>query len=352
LAVFLTTWFLIVPGQASSECRAWKDFFSFDVVRDDARQEWVWTSPTVQAAAPFRELILSWNMEFGWAGQARFEAGIVEEGAPVHFYELGWWCAGPGEGASRSVRGQKDERGEVQTDTLVLRNPAKHYQVRFRTSAATRQSARSPIRFLAVSLWNDAESAGPAREPGASAHELQSVPRYCQLDHAGGSVWCSPTSVSMVLGHWAKTLGRPDLDVTVPFVAGEVFDPAWPGTGNWSFNVAFAGSFPKMRAYAARFSGLEELWAWTSRGIPVPVSVCYNRLKQEPGPTSGHLVVCVGRAEDGGVIVHDPGSRSMPRRVVSREVFLRAWAHSNQTVYVVHPEGTEWPGPPGGAWLE
>ena len=156
----------------------------------------------------------------------------------------------------------------------------------------------------------------------------------------------------MVLGWWAGQLKRPDLDRPVPEVAKQVEDPNWPGTGNWPFNTAYAGSFPGMTAYVSRFSDVTELEDWIASGIPVAVSVAYTVLKGVPprdGP-DGHLVVCVGFTEQGDLIVNDPGTRRQIRRVVPRENFVKAWAHSRNTVYLIYPNAMAVPVDRFGHW--
>ena len=145
----------------------------------------------------------------------------------------------------------------------------------------------------------------------------------------------------MLLAFWARELGRPELDADVREVAAGVHDPGWPGTGNWPFNMAFAGARPGLRACVARFDGLSGLEAWTRRGLPVAISVSYAMLKGAPlaEPGDGHLVVVCGFTPDGDVVVDDPGvRRERVRRVFPRSDVARAWATSHRTVYLTWPE--------------
>jgi uncharacterized protein YvpB len=176
------------------------------------------------------------------------------------------------------------------------------------------------------------------------------VPTRSQLDYAGGAAWCSPTSLSMVLSYWAARLNRPDLDRDVPEVAAGVDDPGWPGTGNWSFNTAYAGSFPGMRGYVTRLGHVGELESWTTAGVPVVASVAYSLLKGEPNQSDGHLVVVVGFDPEGAVILNDPGTRHSVRKTVPRDKFATAWSHSRNTVYIVHPVDHPIPASPDGHW--
>jgi hypothetical protein len=143
----------------------------------------------------------------------------------------------------------------------------------------------------------------------------------------------------MVLGYWAKVLNRPKLDHDVPLVAKAVFDPQWPGTGNWPFNTAFAGSLRGLRAYVTRLSDVSELEDWIAKGMPVIISVSYDTLRglADRRPSDGHLVVCVGFTESGDVVVNDPGTAKEIRRTFLRQNLVAAWAASRNTVYLIHP---------------
>jgi hypothetical protein len=173
-----------------------------------------------------------------------------------------------------------------------------------------------------------------------------------QLDYPeGAKIWCSPTSTSMILDYWSHKLNRPELSLTVPDVAKSVYDSVYKGTGNWPCNTAFAGSFDGMRAYVSRLTDVSELEDWIEAGIPIATSVSYNRLKGKGTAGSGHLIVCVGFAENGDIIVNDPGTHlSNVRRTFSREIFQEAWADSANTVYIIYPENATIPAARFGHW--
>jgi hypothetical protein len=147
----------------------------------------------------------------------------------------------------------------------------------------------------------------------------------------------------MLLGFWAAKLNRPGLDRGVQEVAAGVHDENRPGTGNWSFNTAYAGSLPGLRAYVTRLSDISELEDWIATGVPLAVSLCYNRLRGKGEEPSGHLVVCVGFDKSGAVIVNDPGTTVGVQKTFPRANLARAWAYSKNTVYIVHP--VDWPTP-------
>jgi hypothetical protein len=153
----------------------------------------------------------------------------------------------------------------------------------------------------------------------------------------------------MLLAFWSGKLNRPELAFDVPDVAHNIYDVTWKGTGNWAFNMAFAGSLPGMRGFVTRFSDVRELETWISSGYPVGLSICHNRLRGLPG-TSGHLVICVGFDKNGDVIINNPGSLQDMRKTFSRERLIDAWAYSKNTVYLVYPEGAKLPPDKLGHW--
>lgn len=293
---------------------------------------------------------MSWNAMPPPGVGLRFEARAFHADQATKYYTLGLWSTDADQ-PRESVRNQRDEAGDVETDTLVLREPAARFQLRV-TETGVGQGKASPVRFLGVSVL-DPRVRVPAVEPDRQVWgRVLVVPERAQGNYPGGAQeWCSPTSVSMVLAYWARELGRPGLDHDVPEVVKGVFDRNWPGTGNWPFNTAFAGSLPGLRAYVTRFTDVAELEAWVDRGVPVVVSVCYDLLRgRQRTRSSGHLVVCAGFTDGGDVVVNDPGTRDQVRKTFPRENLVRAWAHSKNTVYLIYPADLAPPRDRHGHW--
>ncbi len=304
-------------------------------------------SPVIRAAVAFDELVVSWNAARSL--KLSVEADVCTGGRWAGPYCLGRWVGGRFAAGRTSVQGQRDAAGRVSTDTLILSKPAR--ETRLRIIFPSGAAGVKGLRFVGLS-FADSKALPKAlvSDRQAWGRELV-VPRLCQLDFEGGKVWCSPTTVAMVQSHWAKVLSRPELKATVPQVAGEVFDPGWDGTGNWPFNTAFAGSFPGIRGYVVRLSDVSELEAFVLAGIPVPVSVAYNVLKgMPPRKGDGHLIVCVGFAKNGDIVVNDPAKSPSVRWVYPRGDFVKAWARSKNTAYLIYPESAALPPDPHGLW--
>ena len=311
----------------------------------------VLTSPPVTAAIEWTEAVLSWNVGTPPGTGVKLELRRLEPAPATPFYVMGLWASDTAGHPRESVPGQRDEHGEVQTDTLVLRKPARVAQVKI-TLTGDAAGTRPILGFIGLSLLDPRVSLG-ALPPNRRAwgREL-AVPERTQVIYPEGvSAWCSPTSLAMLLAYWAKTSSRPDWEFEVPVVARAVNDPQWPGTGNWSFNTAFAGSLPGLRAYVTRLSDVSELEDWVVAGVPVAVSVSYNLLRGQPRDRSdGHLLVVRGFTADGDVVVNDPGTGKEIRRVFARQNLLQAWAVSQNTVYLVYPATLKPPANRFGHW--
>ena len=323
------------------------DFSEWTCEQRNGERKVVLESPPIHSAISFDELVVSWNA--APSSRLSVEVDVRVRGRWLGPYLLGHWIGGEFATGRTSIKGQKDARAKVSTDTLVLSESARELRIRIVFPSGT--SGVQGLRLFGLSFVDSC--AAPKvliSDRRAWGREL-AVPRLCQLDFEGGKVWCSPTSVAMVQAHWAKVLSRSELEVSVPRVAAEVFDPGWEGTGNWSFNIAYAGSFPGMRSYVVRLSDVVDLEAFILAGIPVPVSVSYSALKREPlRKGDGHLVVCVGFDGNGDVIVNDPARSPSVRWVYPRIDFVKAWEHSKNTAYLIYPESTLLPPDSRGLW--
>src|SRR5262249_17875731 len=140
----------------------------------------------------------------------------------------------------QSTRGQQDADARVATDTVLLRAPASAHQLALvlRTDTPAVTPAVSLAAVLASTPSPTARAVPSSPDAWGTALE---VPQRSQMVYAnGGPVWCSPTSISMVMAYWSDRLGEPALNQAVPSVAASVYDPVYRGNGNWPFNTAYA----------------------------------------------------------------------------------------------------------------
>ncbi|NWJ96184.1 MAG: peptidase C39 family protein [Chloroflexi bacterium] len=303
-----------------------------------------------EAVAPFHapvggfdNAVVSWNAETPAGTWVALKLRALIGNHWTREYVLGVWASEEGTVKRHSVDGQTDGDGKVQTDTLVLNNRASAFQLRV-VLFSTNQQASPYLRATAVSAVRN--GAMPAvTSPRLWNHDL-SVPERSQMIYPdGGEVWCSPTSVSMVLEYWSHQTGQANLNQTVPFTAAHTNDWIYQGNGNWPFNTAYAASFG-LTAYVSRFHSLSQVEPWIERGIPVIVSVAYRPGELAGTPisqTDGHLIVLRGFDSSGNVIVNDPAGDprigQKVRIVYNRAQFEKVWQNgSGGAVYLIYPQ--------------
>ena len=323
------------------------DFSEWTCEQSSVERRVVLESPLIRSAVSFDELVVSWNASPSSRLSVEVDVRVRERWAGP--YLLGHWVGGEFAEGRTSIKGQKDVAGKVSTDTLILSEPAR--EVRIRVVFPVETSGVQGLRLVGLSFADSRVAPKSLVSDRRAWGKELAVPRLCQLDFEGGKSWCSPTSVAMVQAYWAKVLSYSELKASVPRVAAEVFDPGWEGTGNWSFNIAYAGSFPSIRSYVVRLSDIVELEPFVLVGIPVPVSVSYSALKRDPPREGdGHLVVCVGFDENGDIVVNDPARSPSVRWVYPRIDFVKAWEHSKNTAYLIYPESAVLPPDPHDLW--
>ena len=237
------------------------------------------TSPVVTSAFPFSEAVPSWNATTPSGTWIEVQLRARMGTRWTAWYNLGVW-AGSGDAPARhSVSGQADTSAYVDVDTLKMGRRgrpamATAYQMKLRLFASGRDAVPIVTNAAVAVSTTPASPASPARLAAGSAArwgKTLAVPECSQMVYPdGGEVWCSPTSVAMVLGYWAGNTGPCEPGVRAA-VAG-VYDRIYRGHGNWPFNTAYAAS-RGMEAYVTRFTSLAQAEEWVAAGVPVIMSI-------------------------------------------------------------------------------
>ncbi|MDQ3704230.1 MAG: peptidase C39 family protein [Chloroflexota bacterium] len=311
------------------------------------------TGPVVTTSFSFSEAVPSWNAitpNGTWIEvllRARTTSGWSR------WYNLGVWRSGPDEAMRHSVEGQADADGYVDVDTLKLGERGKPltataYQLKFRLFSKSREALPSVTNAAVV--VSTSPRTPPVLAPGNPARwdKVLPVPECSQMVYPdGGEVWCSPTSVSMVLGYWAGRSGSCEPGVRAA-VTG-VYDRVYEGHGNWPFNAAYAAG-QGMEAYVTRFTSMAQAEEWVAAGVPVVMSYSWGRGQLSGAPiaaSNGHLAVLVGFDALGNPVVNDPAAASNEavQRTYPRAELERLWLQgSGGTVYLIYPAGRTVPG--------
>jgi hypothetical protein len=327
--------------------------FAPDMLFPEKGGEIVRTFNGVDPKIEFDQVIASWNVQSADTAALTVEVRAHGPGFDTKWYTMGQWSL-EGQTAPRSsVNGQKDDNGNVETDTLALKRPGQTLDLRV-TLHTVADGPPAVLKFLSLSFADKPAPDSPETSDPAWGKVI-TVPERAQGNYPGGAEkWCSPTSLSMVLWHWSNELNRPEINKDVPEVQQHVFDSVYDGAGNWPFNTAYAGSFAGMRAYVTRMTGIEDAERWIAKGLPVICSVAYSITQGKPlSPTeAGHLMVLVGFTADGDPVFNDPAHKAQVRKTFKRADFEKGWAYSRNTVYLVYPIGTAVPEDPNGVWAD
>jgi len=163
------------------------------------------------------------------------------------------------------------------------------------------------------------------------------VPAQSQYENAGNNPgWCSAASLAMI----HRFHGRGG---SVAETAAAVFDRAYNGTGNWSFNVAYSGRLG-LRAVVAHLCNLDHAQRLIERNLPLAISYSWSDGELPGAPldrSDGHLVVLCGFTSDGDCAINDPAAPNV-RVVYPREAIERIWQRNEGVTYVVAPVGIDY----------
>ena len=327
-----------------------------------------WVSPWRKTNYSFTELIPSWKAVTPRDSWVQIQVrGRSESGRLSKWYTMANWASGDARFHRTSLGPQTDDLAVVDVDTLKARYSMGFTGWQMRVVLLRRTGTKAVPRVHtigAVASRLPSTTRVPPTKPGVAAGKTISLPGYSQMIHrghytkygAGGEAWCSPTSVSMVLGglgrlpsaqetSWVPA-GHPD--PWVDHAARAHYDYGYKGAGSWSFSTAYAATKADM-AFVTRLRHLREAERFIAAGIPLVASVKFGRGELSGAPisaTNGHLLVIVGFTESGDVVVNDPAApdnRSVVR-TYKRAEFANAWVpKSGGLVYVIRNRDTQLP---------
>lgn len=264
---------------------------------------------------PAREGVLSWNT---FAERGTIEFRLLQAGRPATAWlpHMQWSADGRQSHSAAS--------GEVSVEVDVIRSTLPFDGI----------EVRSPgVEFSGLGL--STPCALRSSLPYFGAARILDVPARSQYVQEGERGWCSPTSLSMLNAYFG-------LDHTIAETARAVFDRAYNGTGNWSFNVAFSGSLG-LRAAVVYLRNLDHAQQLIEAGIPVALSYSWKDGELPGAPlehSDGHLAVLCGFTSSGDCAINDPAAPNV-RVTYPRDAIERVWQRNRGVAFAVAPEGLD-----------
>jgi hypothetical protein len=327
-----------------------------------------WASPWREAGFAFDQLIPSWDATTPGDSWIQVQVrGRSESGRVSKWYTMANWAGHDRKFHRRSLGSQADNLAQVDVDTLKTRYSMGFTTWQVRLTLLRKDGTKAVPRVDTIGAMTSSLPAADrvrTSRPGVASGISLKLPRYSQMIHqghypeydAGGEAWCSPTSVSMVLGSLGRLpsqrayswvpAGHPN--PWVDHAARTHYDYGYDGAGNWSFSAAYAASRADS-AFVTRLRNLREAERFIKAGIPLVASVKFGPGELTGSPirsTNGHLLVIAGFTESGDVVVNDPAAPKNRgvRRVYKRGEFENAWIpKSGGLVYVIRNHGTPLP---------
>jgi hypothetical protein len=264
---------------------------------------------------PAREGVLSWNT-FSDSGAIAFRLLRAHLPATPWLNHVEWSPEG------RLSFSPEHEDVHVDVDVIRSTQPFDGIEVRAKD-----------VEFKAIAF------ATPVRNepsmPYIGEARILDVPARSQYVVEGERGWCSATTVSMLNAYFG-------LDYDVPSTARAVFDRAYNGTGNWSFNVAFSGNLG-LRAAVVYLRNLDHAQRLIEAGIPIAISYSWSAGELPGAPiehSDGHLVVLCGFTASGDCAINDPAAPNV-RVVYPRAAIENIWLRNKGVAYAVAPVGLD-----------
>jgi len=266
---------------------------------------------------PARGGVLSWNTH---APSGRLSFRLLRAGQPAsEWMDYAQWQPTGAKSFSPEHEGTR-----VEVEVIAATQPFDGIEARARDVHFELLAFSSPLRCR------------PSLPFGREAMILDVPARSQYVEGFTERGWCSPASLSMLHAYHGIEAG-------VAETAREVFDRAYNGTGNWSFNVAYSGRMG-LRGVVAHLRNLDHAERLIERNLPIAISYSWRGGELPGAPleqSDGHLAVLCGFTGSGDCAVNDPAAPNV-RVVYPRSALERIWQRNDGIAYVVAPVGVEY----------
>lgn len=268
-------------------------------------------SGTIVRIGPATSAVVSWNTR---ADRGRIDLTVYRADGQVS----GWLPYVDFSPAGRESLCGADDVARIGTD--IVESPVPIVAIEVRCDA--------PLDAIAVSTPLHRRSSIPATV--RNALEVPALSQYLAA-HPEERGWCSPTSLAMLLAYW----GKPH---DIPEIVRAVYDKRYGGTGNWTFNIAYASRFG-LRAAVTHLAGLDHAAGFIAAGIPLALSFSWTGGDLPGAPldhSDGHLAVLRGFTRHGHPQLNDPAQADIVT-TYDRKALERVWQAHGGAAFAAVP---------------
>ena len=266
---------------------------------------------TIVRVKPATSAVVSWNTQ---AESGRIELTVYRADGQVSTW-LPYVAFSPA--GRRSFCGG-DDVARITTDIVEATMPIVAIEVR----------SDGPLDAIAISTPVHRRSSEPATV--RTALGVPALSQYLSA-HPGERGWCSAASLAMLLAYW----GKPH---DIPQIVHAVHDERYGGTGNWTFNIAYASRFG-LRAAVVHLAGLDHAARFIAAGIPLALSFSWHSGELPGAPldrSDGHLAVLRGFTRHGHPKLHDPAHADIVTSY-DRKALERVWQAHGGAAFAAVP---------------
>ncbi|MFH1461490.1 MAG: C39 family peptidase [bacterium] len=293
----------------------------------------------------FTELILSWNILRPEDGKYSFFISVKNNNNWSNWSKIAEWA----------FDGQKTFANTnnrfVHTKHVRMEMQNKRMGDGFRVKVLARNGADiKNLKALSVSACDMNKFVFDENRFDNKSIIIKGVPKVSQwnVKHQRAKDFCSPTSMSMILGYYSKKglLNNLDNNLTeyVESIATKIHDDSYLDIyGAWPLNVAqaFDSSNGKLFCAVKRLNGISDLYGYLVRRIPVAVSVRGYLRGGFKRYDNGHFIVVVGwDNKRKSLLCIDPAfiTEKKMLRAYNLKDFGRAWGTSRNLAYIMVPK--------------
>ena len=271
------------------------------------------------ACAPATRGVVAWNSHTP-AGAIEVRAGERSE------WFTPWLPLASWESDKRRSHSPPDGSVHIDIDTIISERPFTSVEVRC-----------DPVCDAIALATPYGDGARLSAYPSEDSHDLL-VPERTQYVVEGVRTWCSAASTSMLLAYHARRMMHDAWNLDVASVAARVYDEAYAGTGNWTFNMALAGALG-LRGIVAYLRDFEHARRFIRAALPLAISYSWNAAELPGAPldhSAGHIAVLRGFTSKGDPILNDPASPEV-RMIYPRHALERLWTGHGGVAYIIAP---------------